>query len=49
MRLKRKHAVGSGYPSDKKTVKFVRDYIKDNNEVPAFVRTSWKPVKRMLS
>ncbi len=48
-RLKRRHDVGSGYPSDSKTVKFVRDYIGENNSVPPFVRTSWRPVRAMLS
>ena len=49
LRLKKKHAVGSGYPSDSKTVQFVKNYIHQNSTVPTFVRTSWKPVKRMLN
>lgn len=49
MRLRRMHDVGSGYPSDAKTVRFVRDYIGENDSVPPFVRASWKPVRAMLS
>jgi ribonuclease HII len=40
--------LGSGYPSDKKTINFVSDYIADKKEVPSFVRKSWKPVQKML-
>ncbi len=47
-RLRRRHDLGSGYPSDAKTVRFVREYIAKNNEVPGFVRASWKPVKRLM-
>lgn len=47
-RLKKRHAVGSGYPSDARTVRFVRNYIKKNKCAPEFVRTSWKPVRLML-
>ncbi len=48
-RINMRHDVGSGYPSDSKTVEFVRDYIHANNTVPSFVRTSWRPVQAMLS
>lgn len=48
-RLKKRHDVGSGYPSDSKTVKFVRDYVDENNSVPPFVRASWRPVRAMLN
>ena len=47
-RLKKRYAVGSGYPSDFKTVQFVKEYVKKNKTVPTFVRTSWKPVKAIL-
>lgn len=36
------HDLGSGYPSDKKTVKFVRSLSGTNGGFPAFVRKSWK-------
>ncbi len=40
--------VGSGYPSDAKTMKFIREFIVSKGSTPPFVRTSWKPVKSML-
>ncbi len=49
LRLKKKHAVGSGYPSDSTTVQFVKYYIEENNSVPDFVRRSWKPVQALLN
>lgn len=47
-KLRKEHDLGSGYPSDKKTVNFVSDYITINNKIPIFVRKSWKPVQKML-
>lgn len=41
--------VGSGYPSDHYTMDFIRDWIKDNGKAPPHVRTSWEPVREMLS
>jgi ribonuclease HII len=39
---------GSGYPSDKKTIYFLKNWIKEHNgEIPFFVRKSWKTVKRL--
>jgi ribonuclease HII len=49
MRLRKKHDIGSGYPSDSKTVSFVRDQVLSKNDLPSFIRTSWKPVKELLS
>ena len=46
-RLKKKYDIGSGYPSDRKTVDFVRSSIR-KNKIPTFVRKSWKPVKKMM-
>lgn len=47
-RLRRHHeAVGSGYPSDQKSVAFLDEYYKRNGSMPSFARMSWKPVKRM--
>ena len=40
--------VGSGYPSDPKTMRFIRDFIASNGMPPKFVRKSWKPVKILL-
>lgn len=41
--------MGSGYPSDKMTKKFVREWIEKNNTPRHFVRESWKPMKRLLN
>lgn len=47
-RLRRNHAVGSGYPSDRNAVMFLRTYYAKNGTVPSFMRKSWKPVRRLL-
>jgi ribonuclease HII len=47
-RLRKEHDLGSGYPSDSVTVKFVTKYYKKNHEMPSFVRKSWKPVQRIV-
>lgn len=41
--------VGSGYPSDKKTIKFVKEWYRQKNEIPHFVRKSWKPAQMIVS
>jgi ribonuclease HII len=41
--------VGSGYPSDKRTIKFVKEWFRQNNEIPPFARKSWKPVQMIVS
>ena len=48
MKLRKDHNLGSGYPSDSVTVKFVKKYYKKNHEMPKFVRKSWKPVQRII-
>ena len=48
-RLQKKHNVGSGYPSDSKTIDFVTDWIENKKTIPTFVRKSWKPVKSLLN
>src|SRR5687768_868746 len=40
--------IGSGYPCDTKTMKFVTDWIVDNDSAPYFARKSWKPLKNIL-
>ena len=40
--------MGSGYPCDIKTMKFVTDWIADNDSAPYFARKSWKPLKNIL-
>ena len=47
-KLCKEHDLGSGYPSDRKTINFVSKYISDRKEIPSFVRKSWKPVQAML-
>jgi len=46
-RLKKKYNIGSGYPVDKITVNFVKKAIR-KNEIPSFVRKSWRPVQKMM-
>jgi ribonuclease HII len=38
---------GSGYPSDQRTVNFLKHLMKTSQEYPDFVRKSWKPAKRV--
>ena len=40
--------IGSGYPSDSKTMEFIRDWISKYKCPPNFARRSWRPLKRML-
>ncbi|MHA2127294.1 MAG: ribonuclease HII [Promethearchaeota archaeon] len=48
--LKEKYGdLGSGYPSDKKTVDFLRNWIKNNRKVPVFARKSWDTIKTILN
>jgi ribonuclease HII len=48
-KLRLNHDVGSGYPSDFKTMEFIRRYIGLHGFPPKFTRKSWKPVKIMLN
>ncbi|MDE1769495.1 MAG: ribonuclease HII [Thaumarchaeota archaeon] len=47
-KLRKNHDVGSGYPSDSKTMGFIKEWLSQNGNVPVFVRKSWKPVKILL-
>jgi ribonuclease HII len=38
---------GSGYPSDQRTMNFLKHLMKTSQEYPDFVRKSWKPAKRV--
>ena len=38
---------GSGYPSDERTIKFLKSYFHDNSEWPAGTRKSWKTIQRI--
>lgn len=44
-KLNKNYELGSGYPSDAKTVQFVRDWFCKHGQMPDFVRKSWAPVK----
>lgn len=37
---------GCGYPTDSKTVRFLRQCLESFGEYPEFVRKSWKPAKK---
>jgi len=38
---------GSGYPSDPRTINFLRDYYRKNRVLPPHTRKSWKTVKNI--
>ena len=40
--------IGSGYPSDRLTINFIKDWVLRFGEAPNFVRKSWRPVKLIL-
>jgi ribonuclease HII len=48
-RLRKIHDLGSGYPSDPKTIKFVKTYYTIKRVLPTFVRKSWKPTQKILN
>jgi len=47
-KLRKNHDLGSGYPSDSKTMGFIKQWLSQNGDVPVFVRKSWKPIKILL-
>lgn len=47
-RLRKDHDLGSGYPSDRKTINFVKKYYKTQKIMPTFVRKSWKPTQKIM-
>jgi len=48
-RLNKKFNLGSGYPSDKKTVKSVKKILNTYKKPQPFIRTSWKPVQKIIN
>ena len=46
-RLKTNFDLGSGYPSDKKTIRVVKKILSKKKSVP-FIRMSWKPVQKIM-
>ncbi|MBT6647519.1 MAG: ribonuclease HII, partial [Thaumarchaeota archaeon] len=47
-RLNKNYKFGSGYPSDKKSVNFVKKMVAAKKPLPSSVRKSWKPVQKIL-
>lgn len=45
---KKYRTIGSGYPSDEKTMKFIKRWVAKNGSAPEFARKSWKPLRLML-
>jgi ribonuclease HII len=42
--------IGSGYPSDIKTIQFLKGLIKEaGDNIPPYVRRSWKTVEKLIS
>ncbi len=41
--------IGSGYPSDPVTLRFLREYISANKDLPPFARRSWRTARHMLN
>jgi ribonuclease HII len=38
---------GSGYPSDQRTMNFLKQLVEKTEEYPEFIRKSWKPAKKV--
>lgn len=48
-RLRREYGdFGSGYPTDPKTISFLKSWVERYNSYPDFVRKSWKTAKEIL-
>ena len=47
-RLNKNSNLGSGYPSDKKSIIFVKKLVSSKKPLPSFIRKSWKPVQKIL-
>ena len=45
---KKHHNIGSGYPSDEKTMLFIRNWVARKKCAPVFARKSWKPMRLLL-
>jgi ribonuclease HII len=41
--------LGSGYPSDRRTIDFIEKWVKKYRSLPPHVRRSWKPAGRFLN
>jgi len=38
---------GSGYPSDQRTINFLKQLVEETGDYPEFIRKSWKPAKKI--
>ncbi len=47
-RLNKNLNFGSGYPSDKKSIIFVKKMASSKKSLPTSIRKSWKPVQKIL-
>jgi len=45
---KRINNIGSGYPSDRKTMRFVKNWMRTHREAPKFARSSWRPLRELI-
>jgi len=41
--------IGSGYPSDPTTIKFLGDWVQNHKSLPPFARKSWKTSQNILN
>lgn len=41
--------IGSGYPSDPKTIRFLENWIKERGSFPDFARCSWETSKKLIN
>jgi ribonuclease HII len=48
MKLRKEYDLGSGYPADSVSIRFVTLYYKKNHVMPNFVRKSWKPIQKII-
>lgn len=46
-RIQKSHPVGSGYPADTETVRYVREIYLATGKMPLFVRKSWSTMRRV--
>ena len=48
--IKKKYGdFGSGYPSDKRTIDFLREWIRKNKKVPPFARKTWDTIRKIVN
>ena len=40
--------LGSGYPHDERTIKFLEKWLEKNKALPKFARGSWETNKRLV-